>query len=533
MAVLNLSPLLVLALLARTFAKPTNDAPKNDIVDLGYAQHIPTYHNTTISGHKVKIYKNIRFANAPTGNLRFRAPDTKLPKVHGVQDGKVPWASTACIASAPGYIPYPEINGTTWGREDCLFLDVYVPEGVNPGDDVPVLHNFFGSAYAFGSKDIMFSPMGLFDRMFRDHADKFIFVSNNYRNCRQRLGMPGWTYAEGEDMDGNVGMLDCLAAAEWTSKYIKDFGGDGKRITTIGQSAGAGMIYYLMVAYAGRRKLPFQQAYLSSPAAPPKRNVTERQKELFNLVLKTANCTTLRCLRSVPEETMIGINDQLINQMPSQSGGGQIGPLHGFGPAPDGKIIPDLPLAMLRRGEFYKGLNALILGSMALEGMGTSHDTGLPGYFPIMVRQQLPYASSETIKMLQDEYHDASKVSKMAWDWTTDIVFACNANNLANSLPSLARRYIMSTPPAVHGQDLDYFFNNEDIAPVNNTELVNGFQRRLLNFVNGQKMDWPVWGSVKEMYNITDEFEGTTLPRKLMKRCDLLNQLILDPANGA
>lgn len=71
--------------------------------------------------------------------------------------------------------------------------------------------------------------------------------------------MPGWTYAEGEDMDGNVGMLDCLAAAEWTSKYIKDFGGDGKRITTIGQSAGAGMIYYLMVAYAGRRKLPFQQ----------------------------------------------------------------------------------------------------------------------------------------------------------------------------------------------------------------------------------------------------------------------------------
>lgn len=46
-------------------------------------------------------------------------------------------------------------------------------------------------------------------------------------------------------------------------------------------------------------------------------------------------------------------------------------------------------------------------------------------------------------------------------------------------------------------------------------------------------MDWPVWGSVKEMYNITDEFEGTTLPRKLMKRCDLLNQLILDPANGA
>lgn len=71
--------------------------------------------------------------------------------------------------------------------------------------------------------------------------------------------MPGWTYAAGEDMDGNVGMLDCIAAAEWTAKYIGKFGGDGRRITAVGQSAGSGMMYYMMVAYGGRRKLPFQQ----------------------------------------------------------------------------------------------------------------------------------------------------------------------------------------------------------------------------------------------------------------------------------
>lgn len=74
-----------------------------------------------------------------------------------------------------------------------------------------------------------------------------------------RMGVPGWTYAEGEDMDGNVGMLDCMAAAEWTSQYIHRFGGDGNRITAIGQSAGSGMMYYMMVAYGGRRRLPFQQ----------------------------------------------------------------------------------------------------------------------------------------------------------------------------------------------------------------------------------------------------------------------------------
>ena len=150
------------------------------LVDLGYAKHVPTYINKTDSGHNVSIYKNIRFANAPTGDLRFRAPDTNLPKVNGIQTGRLPWAATSCISSAPAYIPFPQVNGT-WGHEDCLFLDVYVPEGVKARDNVPVLHMFFGSAYAFGSKDVLFSPMGLFDRMFQDKADKFIFVVHNYR----------------------------------------------------------------------------------------------------------------------------------------------------------------------------------------------------------------------------------------------------------------------------------------------------------------------------------------------------------------
>ena len=62
-----------------------------------------------------------------------------------------------------------------------MFLDVYVPEGVKEGDDVPVLHFFVGSAYAFGSKDHWFNPMGLFEWMFEKYDGKFIFVANNYR----------------------------------------------------------------------------------------------------------------------------------------------------------------------------------------------------------------------------------------------------------------------------------------------------------------------------------------------------------------
>ncbi len=78
-------------------------------------------------------------------------------------------------------VPFPDINGTTFGGEDCLFLDVFVPEGVKPGDNVPVLHWFVGSAYAFGSKEFLTDPMGIFDQMHLASKGKFIFVSNNYR----------------------------------------------------------------------------------------------------------------------------------------------------------------------------------------------------------------------------------------------------------------------------------------------------------------------------------------------------------------
>lgn len=269
------------------------------------------------------------------------------------------------------------------------------------------------------------------------------------------MGMPGFTWADGEDLEGNVGMLDCLAAAEWTAKHIHKFGGDGECVTVIGQSAGAGMIYYMIVLNGDHGKpLPFQQAFISSPAAPQRRNVTVRQREMFNMVLEAANCTALACLRSVPEATMLRVNDLLINHMPSETGGGTLGPVMGFGPAPDGKLIPDIPTALLGQGKIHRDIKRLVIGTMAEEGRETSHDDGMPGYFPTMVRQQMPSASNATVQKSLDMYYHPGFEKQLAWDWTTDAVFACNAYNLARGLPDKAMRYIMSIPPAVHGQDL-------------------------------------------------------------------------------
>ncbi|KAH6627988.1 Alpha/Beta hydrolase protein [Chaetomium tenue] len=522
---------LVSALAGSALCNPTTARSSHSddgLIDLGYAKHVPTYINTTASGQRVAVYKNIRFANPPTGNLRFRAPDTNLPHVDGVQDGKAS-PDLSCISSAPWFIPFPGLNGTTWGSEDCLFLDVYVPEGVKPGDDVPVLHNFHGSSYAFGNKEIFFYPMGLFDLAHKQNGGKFIAVANNYR-----MGVSGFTWAAGEDLDGNVGMLDCLAAAEWTAKYIHKFGGARNRITAIGQSAGAGILYYLSVLNTNH-PLPFQQAFLSSPAAPQRRNVTTRQHQLFNLTLTTANCTTLTCLRSLPSPALLHLNDAMINQQPSEGGGGTLGPIIGFGLAPDGDRIPDIPLALLLQGgRVHKSLKRLVVGSMAGEGRETSSDEGMPGAFAGLVRRTLPGVGEEAVGELLRLYYTPGMERELAWDWTTDVVFACNGFALAGALEGRVRRYVMSTPPAVHGMDLLYYFHvDQEQTPVEYPELALAFQAKLLALVRGEDMEWPVYGADQHLYNITDSFEATELPDKFRERCELIQRLVLDPANGA
>lgn len=86
-----------------------------------------------------------------------------------------------CISAAPSYVPFPCINGTAWGHEDCLLLNVIVPEGVKPGDNIPVLHWLTESCYAFAGKDSFYGPLGLFDEIKNNPSEKNHFVASNYR----------------------------------------------------------------------------------------------------------------------------------------------------------------------------------------------------------------------------------------------------------------------------------------------------------------------------------------------------------------
>lgn len=119
-----------------------------------------------ISDGDIYVFKNIRFAAPPVGNLRWAKP-APPQNVDGVQDGSY---GPVCMQAAPAKglnflgpgnnspvgsalnqflagIPVALFNS---GAEDCLFLDVYVPGKAvrNPGSyKLPVVVWLYGGAY--------------------------------------------------------------------------------------------------------------------------------------------------------------------------------------------------------------------------------------------------------------------------------------------------------------------------------------------------------------------------------------------------
>ena len=78
----------------------------------------------------------------------------------------------------------------------------------------------------------------------------------------------------------------------------------------------------------------------------------------------------------------------------------------------------------------------------------------MPEAFPGLARRILRAASNETIAAVQSRYpYPPDLPEKLAWDWTGDVIFNCNAFNVAKAYSNLTRRYIMSIPPGDHTLD--------------------------------------------------------------------------------
>ncbi|GGH00564.1 carboxylesterase/lipase family protein [Mucilaginibacter phyllosphaerae] len=184
----------------------------------------------------VNSFKGIPFAQPPIGPLRWKEPQP-VNNWKGVRK-----------CNAFGYNPmqkkvFGDMNFRSPGMsEDCLYLNVWLP--AKPSKTrLPVLVYFYGGGFVAGDGS---EPRYDGESMARRGI---ISITVNYRlGAFGFMAHPELTKESAHHSSGNYGLLDQNAALRWVQKNIAAFGGDPKRVTIAGESAGSIAVSAQMVS---------------------------------------------------------------------------------------------------------------------------------------------------------------------------------------------------------------------------------------------------------------------------------------------
>jgi para-nitrobenzyl esterase len=181
------------------------------------------------------VFRGIRFAEPPVGELRFAAPQPASPWSDvrdAVEFGPPPPQDVGSFRDRlpPDYDP---LAGERDRPGDWLTVNVWTPSA-GAASPRPVMVWIYGGAYKVGSAD---SPGYDAQRIARE-GDVVVVTFNH------RVGIEGFAVIEGAP--ANRGLLDQVAALEWVRDNIAAFGGDPGRVTVFGESAGAGCVASLL-----------------------------------------------------------------------------------------------------------------------------------------------------------------------------------------------------------------------------------------------------------------------------------------------
>ncbi len=182
----------------------------------------------------VKKFLGVPFAQAPVGELRWKAPQPVQPW-EGVRDAKQ-------FGNDP---MQPDIFGDMSFRgparsEDCLYLNIWTTAATTD-EALPVLIYFNGGGLMAGSgSEPRYDGAAI-------AKEGVIGVTANYREgVFGFFAHPELTAASDYKGSGNYGFLDQVAAIKWVKENIAAFGGNPDRITIVGESAGSFSVSLLM-----------------------------------------------------------------------------------------------------------------------------------------------------------------------------------------------------------------------------------------------------------------------------------------------
>ena len=182
--------------------------------------------------------------------------------------------------------------------EDCLFLNIFAPDGAKASDKLPVILSIHGGSFTGGCGH-------------EKHFDGPVWptkgvigVTINYR-----LGPLGFLclpeLKEEAGKTGNYGLYDQLAALRWVKDNIASFGGDPDNVTVMGQSAGAMSIQ--LHCLSPKAEGLFQKAVMCSGSGVSRLMSyapASKHYDFWHAVMRTAGCDDLAAFRAISAEKL-------------------------------------------------------------------------------------------------------------------------------------------------------------------------------------------------------------------------------------
>jgi len=327
-------------------------------------------------------FVGIPFAEPPIGQRRFLRPVPVQKSWNRVLNATT--MPNTCY-QAPDLFFGNEFPGSTmWNpntelSEDCLFVNVWVPDSQNSGGSSSwpsrsqpqdqqqrrkttttssdrkhaVMVWIFGGGFYSGT-----TTLDCYDGRIMAAKYDVILVSIAYR-----VGALGFLCFDDPSAPCNVGLYDQLLGLEWVQNNVASFGGDPANVTLFGESAGSVSVSLHLLSPLSRDK--FNRAILQSGSANmPWATISlaegrRRSEELALLYLGCPHTSDVRalvdCLRQVEPSKLV--EEQWVSRGILQ---------FPFLPVVDGTFLPESPELMLEHRSFKPC--PILIGSNRNEG---------------------------------------------------------------------------------------------------------------------------------------------------------------------
>ncbi|WP_084446920.1 carboxylesterase/lipase family protein [Hymenobacter roseosalivarius] len=247
---------------------------------------------TAASG--IREFKGVPFAAPPVGDLRWREPQP-VKSWMGIRQARKfgPQAMQLPI--------YSDMNFRSDGvSEDCLYLNVWTP-AKSAQEKLPVLVYFYGGGFIAGDGS---EPRYDGESMARRGI---VAVTVNYRlGIFGFLAHPELSTESLHKASGNYGFLDQSAALRWVRQNIAAFGGDPKKVTIAGESAGSMSVSAQMASPLSKnlfaRAIGESGSMLNTSFGPLPLAEAEKNGSAFAASL---GATSLAALRALPAQQLL------------------------------------------------------------------------------------------------------------------------------------------------------------------------------------------------------------------------------------